>query len=90
MQRFEPNNPHAWTTFNRERALKSYFAGVDPEAFHRHIVELLKPNDSKFESLLREYNMETVADTVKDRRLKQASMTVESLQLQKEFKNKEL
>lgn len=86
MQRFEPNNPHAWTTFSRERALKSYFAGVDRLAFQRHIKELLMPNDSKFESVLREYHMNTVADSVKDRRLKQASMTVEVLQLNKDLK----
>ena len=86
IRRFDPDNPHAWTTFNRERAVKSYFTVVDRLAFQRHIKELLMPNDSKFESVLREYHMNTVADSVKDRRLKQASMTVEVLQLNKDLK----
>jgi len=80
-RRFDPDNPHAWTTFDRDRVLRTYFSKVDPEAFQRLMPELLNPADTEFEALLRLHEMGTVANTVRDARIKHASMTVESLQL---------
>lgn len=81
LRRFDSDNPHAWTTFDRDRVLRTYFSKVDPEAFQRLMPELLDPADTQLEALLRRYEMDTVADMVRSKRVKHASMTVESLQL---------
>ncbi len=83
LRRFDQDNPHAWTVFDRDRVLRAYFSKVDPEVFQRVMPDLLDPADTEFEALLRRYEMDAVADTVRSKRLKHAAMTVESLQLGK-------
>jgi hypothetical protein len=61
--------------------LRTYFSKINRETFKEQISELLNPIDTKFEALLWNYAMETVAETVKYKRLKHASMTVDSLRL---------
>lgn len=81
LRRFEPDNPHAWSTFDRDRVLRQFFTRVDADAFRRSMPAMLDESDSTFEELLRRYEMNMVADTVKERRIKHASMVVESLRL---------
>lgn len=80
-RRFDADNPHAWTTFDRDRVLKSYFAGVNIEEFRRTMPALLAVQDTELEALLRSSDMEGVADTVREKRINHARMTVESLGL---------
>ncbi|WJW76278.1 FkbM family methyltransferase [Thiohalobacter sp. IOR34] len=81
LRRFEPDNPHPWTTFDRDRVLGDYFSKVDVGRFLESFPQLLEQQDTAFEELLRGHGMESVADLVKDKRVRQAHMIVESLGL---------
>lgn len=79
--RFEAGGDQPWRALDREELLRRYFASVDVEAFRRALPSLLDPADSAFEACLRRHGLALVAGTVKDQRLAQAAMTVESLGL---------
>lgn len=79
--RFEAGGDQPWRALDREGLLRRYFASVDVEAFRRALPGLLDPADSAFEACLRRHGLGRVAGTVKDKRLGQASLTVESLGL---------
>jgi len=80
-RRFDADNPHAWTTFDRDRVLRSYFAGVNIEEFQRTIPSLLSTEETELEALLKSNGMEVVAKVVQEKRINHARMTVESLGL---------
>ena len=81
LRRFDTDNPHPWSTFDRDRVVRAYFAKIDVNAFLRTMPDLLAENNSVFEKLLRDYGMDAVAGDVKTRRLKHAAMAVVSLGL---------
>ena len=86
-RRFDSDNPHAWPTFDRDRVLRTYFAGIDVDTFQRTLPSLLAASDTSFESLLRTNGMGAVADKVQEKRIKHAEMIVESLKLGKKVGN---
>lgn len=80
-RRFHPSNPHAWTTFDRDRVIKNYLAKLDVAAFELYISNMLKPDDTEIEALFRVYGTVSVLNIVKEKRIKHATMVVESLKL---------
>lgn len=80
-RRFHPSNPHAWTTFDRDRVIKNYTSKLDVAMFEHYISNMLNPEDTEIEALFRAHGMVNVLDVVKEKRIKHATMVVESLKL---------
>ena len=83
--RFEAHSPHAWETFDRDRALVADFSKIDCEDFLRNFPALLSPEYSQFENLLCEKGMNNVADLVREKRITHSTMTLTSLGIGKKY-----
>lgn len=70
---------HPWVKNDVQRARRNYFRGIDVGQFRHHFPRLLSPEDTPFEILLRQNGFAKTADTVRDKRIKHATMTAQSL-----------